>query len=283
MAHQGPQYQGPQYQGPPYQGTRHTYVSIPVCPNGHSVPAGAQFCPACSLPVGALVCGRGHTVAPGQRFCPQCGAPAAPWRDSLTGGGCVRPYGDQLSDWWAGSGSGANRRLIGPSPAELLTWSRNARWRRVCAFVIDYVLGWVLFAIAVLGVIVYLAACFVNAYFEGTTGQTLGKKAVGIYTIRKDTGEFIGGAVGIGRQLLHILDFLLLFTGYIIGLITNRTYADMIIGTVVVRRPRSVPAFPSTPAVPPPPSQPYGAPAPPWGPEGQPGRSALFAAGALAL
>ncbi|MCW2935633.1 MAG: hypothetical protein JWM19_6595 [Actinomycetia bacterium] len=31
---------------------------------------------------------------------------------------------------------------------------------------------------------------------------------MGIYTIKRDTGEFLGGAVGIGRQLLHILDYL---------------------------------------------------------------------------
>jgi hypothetical protein len=32
--------------------------------------------------------------------------------------------------------------------------------------------------------------------------QTLGKKALGLYTIRAETGEFMGGAVGIGRKLL---------------------------------------------------------------------------------
>jgi hypothetical protein len=72
---------------------------------------------------------------------------------------------------------------------------------------------------------------------------------VGIYTIKKDTGEFLGGAVGIGRQLLHILDYLALCTGFIVGLFITRTYADMIVGSTVVRKPRA----------PQPPPVPYGA------------------------
>lgn len=87
-----------------------------------------------------------------------------------------------------------------------------------------------------LGPVSLIVIC-IYGYFEGTTGQTLGKKALGIYTIKADTGEFIGGATGIGRKLLHFLDTFALLTGWIAGLITGRTYADRIIGTVVVRRP----------------------------------------------
>jgi len=38
----------------------------------------------------------------------------------------------------------------------LLTWSRNARWRRVCAFVIDYVLGYSLWIVIPIVALVYL-------------------------------------------------------------------------------------------------------------------------------
>ena len=221
------------YQAPP-QG----YPPLPVCPNGHQVPAGGQFCPTCSLFVGQLVCARGHQVAPGQRYCPQCGSPAGPWRGSLTGPGYVRNYADQVSDWWAGSGPTGNRRLVGPDPATLLTWRRAGAWRLIGAFVIDFMLAWTLVVIPVIGAIICLVIVFANAYFEGTTGQSLGKKAVGIYVIKRDTGEFLGGAVGIGRQLLHILDYLALGSGFILGLFITRTYADMIVGSTVVRRPR---------------------------------------------
>lgn len=242
----------------PHQG----HSPLPVCPNGHQVPAGAQFCPMCSLSVGMLVCERGHAVASGQRYCPHCGAPAGPWRDSLTGPGYVRNYADQVSDWWAASGPTGNRRLAGPDPAMLLTWRRAGGLRLAGAFVIDYMLGLILWVIPVIGVILWLGIIFVNAYFEGTTGQTLGKKAVGIYTIKKDTGEFLGGAVGVGRHLLHILDTLALFTGWIVGLFTSRTYADMIVGSTVVRRPRVAQA--QAPGYGPQPVPgPYAAPAPP--------------------
>jgi hypothetical protein len=152
----------------------------------------------------------------------------------------------------------------------LLTWRRAGALRLIGAFVIDYMLGLMLWILPVIGAILWLAIIFVNAYFQGTTGQSLGKKAVGIYTIKKDTGEFLGGAVGIGRQLLHILDTLALGTGWIVGLITSRTYADMIVGSVVVRRPSVQPSpphgygtqpFQGPYAVPGPP--PYGVPASP--------------------
>lgn len=102
-----------------------------------------------------------------------------------------------------------------------------------------------LLVIPFIGAVICLGIAFANSYLEGTTGQTLGKKAVGIYTIKKDTGEFLGGAVGVGRQLLHILDFVALGTGFIVGLFITRTYADMIVGSTVVRRPRTPEAPPA--------------------------------------
>jgi uncharacterized RDD family membrane protein YckC len=230
-----------------YQAPQHVNSPVPVCPNGHQLPPGAQFCPTCSLPVGMLTCDRGHSVSPGYQYCPQCGSPAAPWRGNLTGQGYVRPYGDQVSDWWAASGPTGTRRRVGPDPAALLSWRRAGAWRLIGAFLIDAMLGWVLLVIPVIGVVICLAIAFANSYLEGTTGQTLGKKAVGIYTIKKDTGEFLGGAVGVGRQLLHILDFLALGTGFIVGLFITRTYADMIVGSTVVRKPRTPQAPPPLP------------------------------------
>jgi hypothetical protein len=236
-----------------YQAPQQASPSHPICPNGHQVPTGAQFCPACSLPVGSLVCSRGHSVAPGQRYCPQCGAQTGPWRSNLTGPDYVRPYEDQVSDWWAASGP-TGRRLAGPDQATLLAWRPAGGLRLVGASVIDFMLGWFLVWIPWIGPIIGLGIFFAQSYFEGTTGQTLGKKALGIYTIKKDTGEFLGGAIGIGRQLLHILDTLAFFTGWIVGLFITRTYADMIVGSTVVRKPRQAlplpnPAQPSYPPV----------------------------------
>jgi uncharacterized RDD family membrane protein YckC len=277
-----------------------------ICPNGHQAPAGARFCPACSLPVAWLTCARGHTVTPGYQYCPQCGAPAVlsapagladpadpatpagraaagvPWPDapaaqwqgsaagswqspaagswqgSPAGPGTVQSHGDRLSDWWAGNAIGGGPQGS-PAPATLLTWRRAGAWRLIGALLIDCTLVWVLggltLVLPVFGEIVILAIVFINSYLEGSTGQSLGKKAVGIYVIKHDTGEFLGGWVGIGRQLLHILDYLPLCIGFIIGLFNTRTFADMIVGSTVVVRPRAPQLPPPPPLYPVPPAQ----------------------------
>jgi hypothetical protein len=183
------------------------------CPNGHAVPSGAQFCPVCSLPLATVLCAQGHWVDPRYRYCAQCGSSVGAWLPNMNG----RPH----------------VKLVAPASSVLLTYPRCGMWRRVGAALIDVVLASLALA---LGPLTLVVIC-VYGYFEGTTGQTLGKKALRIYTIRADTGEFLGGAAGIGRQLLHFLDYITLMSGYIVGLITGRTYADRIMGTIVVREP----------------------------------------------
>jgi len=206
-----------------------------------------------------LTCEQGHVVTPGFQFCPQCGGrailsasggvadPTGP--TGLAGPGVIRSHGDPLSDWWASNGIGGGPQGS-PAPAELLTWRRAGAWRLIGGFVIDFMLVWVLggltLVLPVLGEIAILAIAFVNCYLEGSTGQSLGKKAVGIYVVKRDTGEFLGGWAGIGRQLLHILDYLPLCIGFVIGLFNTRTFADMIVGSTVVARPRT-PQLPSPP------------------------------------
>lgn len=87
-----------------------------------------------------------------------------------------------------------------------------------------------------LGLGVYLS------WLEGETGMDLGKKAIGLYVVDAGTGDVIGGVRAIGRDFLHILDFLPFGAGYIVGLVTGRTFADRIMNTVVVS---SVPPRPS--------------------------------------
>lgn len=115
------------------------------------------------------------------------------------------------------------------------------------------VAGGLTLVLPVFGEIAIPAIAFVNSYLEGSTGQSLGKKAGGIY-VRRDTGEFLGGWVGIGRQLLHILDYLPLCIGFIIGLFSTRTFADLIVGSTVVSRPRAPQLPPPPPLCPVPPA-----------------------------
>ena len=106
-------------------------------------------------------------------------------------------------------------------------------------WLIDYGAGIMLSIVtAGLGLFFFVCFYFINAWYEGETGQTLGKKAMNLYVIDTRTGKFIGGPSGIGRHLLHILDALPLGLGYIVGLITGRTFADRILGTIVVAKPQ---------------------------------------------
>jgi uncharacterized RDD family membrane protein YckC len=77
----------------------------------------------------------------------------------------------------------------------------------------------------------------INAYQQGATGQSTGKKIVGIRTLREQDGQPLGGGVGLGRGLLHILDLLPCGLGFLWPLwdSKNQTWADKIVKSVVVK------------------------------------------------
>ena len=82
------------------------------------------------------------------------------------------------------------------------------------------------------------AACVAaNGYFEGKTGWSFGKGAVGLRTIDAKTGRYIGGGKGALRRVLHILDYPV---GFLVGLRSGKTFADRLTGTTVIWRPRGV-------------------------------------------
>lgn len=74
-------------------------------------------------------------------------------------------------------------------------------------------------------------------YRQGKTGATLGKSAVGIRVVSEETGQPLRMGENFARQLAHILDGLACYIGYLFPLWDNkrRTFADMIMTTVVVR------------------------------------------------
>lgn len=75
------------------------------------------------------------------------------------------------------------------------------------------------------------------AYREGTTGQSPGKRRLGIRLERADTGTPIGFGQAIVRRLVHILDALPCYLGFLWPLWDERrqTFADKVTATVVVR------------------------------------------------
>ncbi|GAA4556170.1 RDD family protein [Planotetraspora kaengkrachanensis] len=90
-----------------------------------------------------------------------------------------------------------------------------------------------------LGALVALAITLWLRYLEGTTGQTLGKRAVGIKTIKEETGEFLGFGMAFARALLHIVDALpgCIPIGYLWPIWDEKkqTFADKIVSSIVVR------------------------------------------------
>jgi len=94
---------------------------------------------------------------------------------------------------------------------------------------------------AILGALVSLAALgfgLYNAYLNGETGQSIGKKMQNIKVVGIETGAPIGGGMGIVRALCHIIDSCVCYLGYIYGLFIDKdkqTIADKIVKTIVVK------------------------------------------------
>jgi uncharacterized RDD family membrane protein YckC len=72
---------------------------------------------------------------------------------------------------------------------------------------------------------------------EGTTGQTIGKRQMGIRLVSAQTGQPIGFGMAIARKFAHIADGFLCGLGYLWPLWDERkqTFADKICTTIVVR------------------------------------------------
>lgn len=121
-----------------------------------------------------------------------------------------------------------------------------ASWgQRVAASLIDNFLPFIVAGIAYaiskpLGFLVYLVAIVwvvYQAYQGGQTGQSLGKRTVGLRLLNEQTGQHIGGGQGILRAILHIIDGLPCYLGYLWPLwdAKKQTFADKILTTVVVK------------------------------------------------
>ncbi|MBO0854536.1 MAG: RDD family protein, partial [Nocardia sp.] len=87
-----------------------------------------------------------------------------------------------------------------------------------------------------IGAVVALGIWLWMRYREGTTGQTPGKKLLGIRLIREDDGQVLGFGTAVGRNICHVLDGLPCYLGYLWPLWDEKsqTFADKIIGTIVI-------------------------------------------------
>ena len=118
---------------------------------------------------------------------------------------------------------------------------------RILAGLVDYValslLAGILIGlrVPVIGYLLYLGAIafgFYNAYLNGETGQSIGKKMQNIKVVSIENGQTIGGGNGIVRYLCHVIDGCTCGIGYIYGLFIDKdkqTIADKVVKTVVVK------------------------------------------------
>ena len=77
-----------------------------------------------------------------------------------------------------------------------------------------------------------------NRWFQaGPTGQSWGKKAVGLRLVSEETGQPIGPTNAFLRDLAHLLDWIPCYIGYLWPLWDQKkqTFADKIVKTIVVK------------------------------------------------
>ncbi|MGW9208701.1 RDD family protein [Embleya sp. NPDC055664] len=86
------------------------------------------------------------------------------------------------------------------------------------------------------GVLSFLFGLF-QLYRQGKTGQTIGKKAVGIKVLRERDGMPVGFGMAIVRAISHFLDIITCFLGLLWPLWDDKkqTFADKVCSTVVVK------------------------------------------------
>jgi uncharacterized RDD family membrane protein YckC len=123
-------------------------------------------------------------------------------------------------------------------------------WQRFGALLLDTLIAgvpsWILTAIGVaanmsalqtLGSVVSLAIWLYLIYLQGTRGQSVGQKVIGIRLAREADGQNTGFGLAFGRQLLHILDALPCYLGFLWPAWDSKkqTFADKILNTLVVK------------------------------------------------
>ncbi|WP_409186409.1 RDD family protein [Amycolatopsis sp. VS8301801F10] len=140
--------------------------------------------------------------------------------------GYPQPYGPArvYADW--GQRAGAYLIDFAPLLAGLLL--------AVLVSLVSGAAGTIVYLLAVLGT---LAWTVFNRWINGgNTGQSLGKRIVGLKLVSEATGEPIGAGMAFVRDLAHALDSMAFALGFLWPLWDDKaqTFSDKILGTVVV-------------------------------------------------
>ncbi len=110
----------------------------------------------------------------------------------------------------------------------------------IAVAIVAGILGAVVDFVGVLvGLVGYLGVTFASFYFywlDGEVGASPGKRLLGLRTVKADTGQVIGGGMGIVRAIAHVADQIICGIGFLFPLWDEKrqTLADKIVGTVVL-------------------------------------------------
>jgi uncharacterized RDD family membrane protein YckC len=91
--------------------------------------------------------------------------------------------------------------------------------------------------IVIIGVLVLFGLAVWQLIMEGRTGQTLGKKALGIRLLKEETGQPLGVGMAFVRRLAHFLDSIACYLGWLWPAwdAKRQTFADKVCGSIVIR------------------------------------------------
>ncbi len=179
---------------------------------------------------------------------PGYGQPSSPYGEAPAGapyGQPGQPYGGPPAGYQAGPVAQPGGYASGAPP--------YAAWlTRVGAYIIDGMPTWILFVIgealtvhggagSAIGGLLYLAGLgwiVYNRWIQGgRTGQSLGKRATGIWLLGENTWQPIGAGMAFVRDIAHIVDAIICYVGFLFPLWDSKkqTLADKIVHTVVLK------------------------------------------------
>lgn len=128
----------------------------------------------------------------------------------------------------------------GPGDTTLVLWPTRALSALVDWFGPGLIAGFFFqrgpLEVATVALTLVLIWALYNAWLAGSTGQSYGKRLAGTRLVRADDGQLLGGWLAIGRHLLHILDQIPFYLGFLWPLWDEKrqTFADKIVRSQVI-------------------------------------------------
>jgi len=104
--------------------------------------------------------------------------------------------------------------------------------------------------VAILGwLVLTVVSTYLYYWVPGITGQTPGKRLMGIEVVDATTGQYIGGWTSVARTFLSIINAMPLYLGWLWPLFDDRkqTFADKVVNSVVINceKGKVLPLFPN--------------------------------------